>query len=100
MSDNITTAGSPPLSNSEVLPSRRFRFRFSLATLMFSVTLIIVLVALTTTSLRYHQAMEELLKLRGESGYLTISDPAKIHVIGVRKLEEMKWQWRIYAPEG
>jgi hypothetical protein len=42
----------------------------------------------------------EILRLREELGYLTITDPAKVHVLQLPTRETYHWKWRIYLPEG
>jgi hypothetical protein len=82
------------------------RLRFSLATLVLLATIVCLAVALWSTSRRFREAtlqvevlQEEVQKYREEMGYLTISDPSKVHAIGVPALGRLKWQWRVYLPE-
>lgn len=86
--------------------SRWPRLRYSLATLILLATIVCLLVALWTTSRRFRQATleaetlrAEIQKYREEMGYLTISDPSKVHAIGVPAHGNFKWQWRVYQPE-
>jgi len=85
---------------------RRLPLRFSLATLILLATIVCLLVSLWTTSRRFREATgeaerlrAEIRKYREEMGYLTISDPSKVHAIGVPALGNLKWQWRVYLPE-
>lgn len=76
------------------------RLQFSLATLILLVTIAALLVALWTTSQRWKKDVAELQRLRSLVGELTISDPDKVHAIRVPTTGELKWQWRVYLPEG
>jgi len=85
---------------------RRLPLRFSLATLILLATIVCLAVSLWTTSRRFRQATleaetlrAEIQKYREEMGYLTISDPSKVHAIGVHAHGNFKWQWRVYLPE-
>jgi hypothetical protein len=84
----------------------RLRPRFSLATLLLVATIVCVLVALWATWRRLQEtrielasAEDELQKYRDEMGYLTITDPNKVHAIGVRTPGRLQWRWRVYLPE-
>lgn len=84
---------------------RRLRLRFSLATLILVATIICVLVALWATSRRLEETrhqlasvQDELQKYRDELGYLTITDPNKVHAIGVRTPGRLQWRWRVWLP--
>jgi len=80
-------------------PYRRFRFQFSLRTLILAITLAALLVGLWTTSREVRQARIELAKYRRDVGYLEISDPNKACARAVRTAGSMNWEWRIYLPE-
>jgi len=82
------------------VPPRGRRLQFSLATLILFVTIVALLVALWTTSQRWKKDAAELKRLRALVGELTISDPDKVHAIRVPTTGELKWQWRVYLPEG
>jgi len=65
-----------------------------------------LLVALWTSSRRLEQAKSdielyraELAKYRRELGFLDVTDPNKVHAIGVRTTGSLRWQWRIYLPQ-
>jgi hypothetical protein len=76
------------------------RIRFSLKTL-FVVLLIGTLAGSHVfTSYRLKKTHDENIKLRTELGYLTIEDRSKVHVVELATHEELKWQWRVYVPEG
>ena len=85
---------------------RRLRPRFSLATLILAATIVCLLVALWATWRRLKEtrlelawAQSELQKYRNELGYLTITDPNKVHAIGVRTPGRLQWRWRVYLPK-
>ena len=85
---------------------RRFRPKFSLATLLVLVTIGCLLAALWATSQRLDalraelaETRRELQKYRDELGYVTISDPNKAHATGIRTPGRLRWQWRVYVPK-
>ena len=85
---------------------RLLRPQFSLKTLMLLAVICALLVALWTSSRRLEQAKRdidvyraEIAKYRRELGYLDITDPNKVHAIGLRTTGSLRWQWRIYLPQ-
>lgn len=76
------------------------RIRFSLKTL-FAVLLVGTLAGSHMfTSYRLKKTHDENVKLRTELGYLTIEDRSKVQVVQLATHEDLKWQWRVYVPEG
>lgn len=87
-------------------PPRPLRLRFSLATLIFVATLICLLVALWATWLKLRNTEAQFLEAkvqneeyRHELGYLTISDPERVHAVAIRTPGSLRWQWRVYLPK-
>ncbi len=84
----------------------RFPLRFSLATLLLLATIVCLGVALWTTSRELDEARaegeelrNEVQKYRNELGYLEISDPGRVHAIGVPVHGNLKWHWRVWLPD-
>lgn len=96
----MSTDSGNQTQNSGSTDSRRpvRRLQFSLATLLLFSALAVLLVALWTTSRRWKDDAAELQKFRDQVGELTISDPDKVHAIGVPTVGALKWQWRVYLP--
>ena len=78
----------------------RFRFQFSLASLLLFTTIVCLSVALWVTGIKYQRAQSELQRYRDELGHLTISDPNKVHAIGLKKSDSSNWYWHVHIPEG
>ncbi|MDZ4779158.1 MAG: hypothetical protein SGJ19_02785 [Planctomycetia bacterium] len=76
------------------------RFRFSLRRFFVLLTLVVLAVSHLRTSYQFYLAEQELAKLRRETGYLQVGDPAAIHVVAVPFLDFETWRWRVYVPEG
>lgn len=93
-----TDPHSEPPREKKTAP-RRLPLRFSLGTLFLLVTLVALLTALWKTAREAWQLRDEVRKLRQECGYLTISEPNKMHAIRVPRLGTKRWAWRIYLPE-
>jgi hypothetical protein len=96
-------ASSPPIEpvdKSGNDRSRRWRFQFSLRSLL----LFILIVALVVTSLlmyrRMSDAEQELVKLRNVAGYLKIDDENRFYAIAIETDEPWTWLWRVYLPAG
>jgi hypothetical protein len=77
----------------------RFRLQYSLATLLLVVTVACMAVALWVTSRELGTLRAESQRYRNESGYLTISDPKKLHVIKVPTTDGDTWRWRLFVPD-
>lgn len=94
---------------------RRWRFQYSLATLMWLVTLAACLSAMFAMYRRLHQAeaatqtcRAEVRKYRDEMGYLDVSDRSLLYARQIPTIldgaehtmrPEHEW-WRVYLPEG
>ena len=75
------------------------RLRYSLLTLLLATAIIALSV---TVALLYREVgplRQEVRRLRDEVGYLSISDPTKLHAIQVDTSEELTWKWRLWIPE-
>lgn len=85
---------------SEPLLSPPRWLRFSLASLLWAVVLVSLLVTTVMMGIRLRRAEREVEKLRSELGQLTIQDPQKIHAIGIRSHDSLEFCWRIHLPPG
>jgi hypothetical protein len=74
--------------------------RFSLLGLFAAMTIVALAIALYLTSSRLAVAQAEVLRLRQETGHLTIDDPSQVHLIAVPTTDAMHWRWRVYLPGG
>jgi hypothetical protein len=77
----------------------RFRLQFSLATLLLLVTIACMAVALWVTARELWTLRAENQQYRNESGYLTISDPKRLHVIQIPTTDADTWRWRVFVPD-
>jgi hypothetical protein len=79
---------------------RRWRFQFSIRSLLLF-TLIIAL-ALTSVLMyrRMADAERELVNLRNLVGFLKIDDENLFYVIALESNEPWTWRWRVYLPAG
>jgi hypothetical protein len=105
---SIVVPPSPPVR------ARRFGLRFSLLTLCGLVLVACFAAAYWGVTRREAAAVQraallaervetqqrEIERLKAELGYLTINDPAKIHVLQLPTRDNYHWKWRIYLPEG
>ena len=73
--------------------------RFTIGNLLLATVIAALVVAYVVTNRKWAADVAELQTLRDISGELTISDPAKIHAIGVPTVGRNKWQWHVYLPE-
>ena len=71
--------------------------RFSLLGLFAAMTIVALAIALYLTSSRLAVAQAEVLRLRQETGHLTIDE---VHLIAVPTTDAMHWRWRVYLPGG
>lgn len=76
------------------------RVRFSLKGLLLFLLIATLAASNVFTSYRLKQSHGENAKLRTELGYLTIEDRSKLNVVQIATYEDLKWQWRVYIPEG
>ncbi|MCX7425057.1 MAG: hypothetical protein NTW96_05440, partial [Planctomycetia bacterium] len=77
----------------------RFRLQYSLATLLLLVTVACMAVALWVTARELWTLRAENQQYRDESGYLTISDPKRLHVIQIPTTDADTWRWRLFVPD-
>jgi hypothetical protein len=75
-------------------------FRFSLLALFLLMTIAALAIALIQARTRLGSLEVEVDRLRKEAGFLSISDPDKVHVIAVPRTDPMTWRWRVYLPGG
>ena len=85
---------------SQPVAAKRWRLRFSLATLCCFFVAIACLVLLGLSYLELSALRGENSRMRAELGILTVTDPHKLYALGVRTTEDTHWIWRVYIPEG
>jgi hypothetical protein len=80
--------------------------RFSLATLLLLATIVCLSAALWSSSREVQRARVKLeaaearmLEYRNELGYLTITNPDRLHLVRVPQPGSLCWRWRLYVPE-
>ena len=73
--------------------------RFTIVNLLLVTVIAALVVAYIVANRKWAADLEELQTLRDISGKLTISDPAKMHAIGVPTVGKNKWRWHVYLPE-
>ncbi len=92
----------------------RWRWQFSLFTLLLVAIIACVVAAYFGTAWRLAEAGTtierqktelavrdaEIVKLSAELGKLTIQDPSKVHILALPSKEDWHWRWRIYLPPG
>jgi hypothetical protein len=76
------------------------RAKFSLRTLLIVVALVCFAIGTYVVGTRLANAEREVRKLRNESGFLTIDDRSKVHVIALGVDEANTWRWRLFIPKG
>jgi hypothetical protein len=76
------------------------RPRISILTALLLMTILGMALAIVQLWRELVPLRAELRQLRDETGRLSISDPQKMHAIGVRTNEPLLWKWRIWVPEG
>ena len=95
-------------------PRPRWRWQFSLFTLLLVAIMACVVAAYLGTARRLEEANAtvirqnaelkardaEIAKLGAELGILTITDPSKVHILALRSKEDWHWRWRVYLPPG
>ncbi|MBC7852588.1 MAG: hypothetical protein IAF94_04045 [Pirellulaceae bacterium] len=95
-------------------PRPRWRWQFSLFTLLLVAIVACVVAAYLGTARRLEEAKAtigrqqadlkardaEITKLEAELGILTITDPSKVHILALRSKEDWHWRWRVYLPPG
>lgn len=80
--------------------SLRPRIRFSLRAFLLTLFVVSLFGSNAFVSWKWHEARQEIARLREEMGYLTIGDPTRFYVREVPTVEALSWRWRIYAPPG
>lgn len=92
----------------------RWRWQFSLFTLLLVAIIACVVAAYFGTAWRLAEAGTtierqktelavrdaEIVKLSAELGKLTIQDRSKVHILALPSKEDWHWRWRIYLPPG
>jgi hypothetical protein len=95
-------------------PRRRWRWQFSLFTLLMVVIFTCVIAAHLGTARRLEEANatvarqqaelkardEQIARLEAELGKLSIKDPTKVHILTLPSKEDLHFRWRIYLPKG
>lgn len=76
------------------------RFRFSLRTFFVTLFVLSLFGSNAYVSWKWHEARQEIERLREELGVLTIDDPTRYYVREVPTFEPFSWRWRIYVPPG
>ncbi len=102
----------PPVTSQP--PRPRWRWQFSLFTLLLVAVVACVIAAYLGTARRLQEANAtvgrqktelktletQIAKLEAELGKLTIQDPSKVHILALPSKEDWHWQWRVYLPPG
>ena len=79
---------------------RPFRLQYSLSTLLLVVTIVCMTFSLFFMYRELRQVRLENQNYRDQFGFLTISDPNKLHSILIPSNENDSWRWRVYLPPG
>ncbi len=87
-------------ATAETCVRRRWRFQYSLATLMWLSTVAVCACALVVTYRRMERAETEVGQYRDEMGYLDISNRSKASARMIRQVDPNRWTWRVYLPPG
>jgi hypothetical protein len=102
----------PPVTSKP--PRPRWRWQFSLFTLLLVAIVVCVVAAYLGTARRLEEAKgtigrqkldleardAEIATLQAELGTLTIKDPTKVHILALPSREDWHWRWRVYLPPG
>jgi hypothetical protein len=80
-------------SQSAPSPARKWRWSFSLLTLLLATGMILAVISHVRTSL-------ELEKYRQKSDAVEVADPRRIYVRRMNNTNQVLWRWRIFLPEG
>lgn len=73
--------------------------RFTVTNLLLTTAIASLVVAYIVANRKWAVDVEELQTLRNIAGQLTISDPSKIHAIGVPTVGKNKWRWHVHLPD-
>ncbi len=90
----------------EMEPAKRRRFRYSLRKAAIVLSVVVLALSHALSSYRLFQSEKTLAELRRVTGELVVSDPAKLQVVSLQKLDSLVssnngfWRWRIYVPPG
>ena len=81
---------------------RRLKFRFSLFNVVVTVTLVAMLLAVCVLYSELAPLREELIRLRNETGNLTVEEPHQdsVHAIQLESGSSLIWKWKVYLPAG
>ena len=74
------------------------RFRFSLRTFFVTLFVLSLFGSNAYVSWKWHEARQEIERLREELGYLTIEDPTRFYVREAPTHRWREWRWRICVP--
>jgi hypothetical protein len=101
MSEPITSpyATEPAEKSGNGRPSR-WRFQFSLRSLLLFFLFFALLLTSIVMYWRLSQSEKELKKLRDIAGYLNIEDKNLFYAIALESIEDWTWRWRVYMPAG
>ena len=101
MSEPITSpyTTEPAEKSGNGRPSR-WRFQFSLSSLLLFFLFFALLLSSIVMYWRLSQSEQELVKLRDMAGYLKIEDENLFYAIAIETGEPLTWKWRVYFPAG
>ena len=80
--------------------ARLLFLRFSLLSLLLTVSLICVSVSHVQVSRKNQRLAEENRHLKTELGYIDVQDPKKAYVLRLESPEPLTWRFRVYLPPG
>jgi hypothetical protein len=80
--------------------ARRWRFQFSLSTLLLFTVIVAIAVASVVMYRRMKRAEEEFEKVRDMAGYLKVEDENLFYAIALECHEPWTWRWRVHLPAG
>jgi hypothetical protein len=96
-------ASLPPIEPAEKDNSekaRRWRFQFSLGSLMLFVLFVAIVLTSVLMYRRMSLAEEELVKLRRIAGYYKVEDKHLLYAAAIETNDPLSWGWRVYLPAG
>jgi len=76
------------------------KIRFSLASVLCLATILAMGLAILRFQSELVPLREEVLRLRGEAGNLTIEDSKRLHAIRLRTEDDLSWKWKVHLPKG
>ena len=80
--------------------ARRWRFQFSLSTLLLFTVIVALVMASLVMYRRMKRAEEELDKVRDIAGYLKVEDENLFYAVAIQTGEPWTWRWRVFLPAG